>query len=66
MLAWKWSALFGTVDPAVVEALEAAKIDVPMALKHAKEIPDTLLYTFWGLIGGKTAETMIAKLKKGA
>ncbi len=31
-------------------------------------IPDTLLYTFWGLLGGKTAESVFSiwKGKKGA
>lgn len=31
----------------------------------ATDVPNTLMYTFWGLIGGKTAESMIA-LWKGA
>lgn len=33
----------------------------------AVEVPETLLYTFWGLIGGKTMESMVAlwKGKKG-
>jgi len=27
---------------------------------------NTLVWTFWGLIGGKTAETMVQKYRKGA
>lgn len=67
MLLWKWGGLTGDIDASVKTALEAAKIDVPLALKSASEIPDTLLYTFWGLLGGKTAESMVAlwKGKKG-
>lgn len=65
MLLWKWGGLTGQVDPAVAKALVDASLDVPTALKSASEIPDTLLYTFWGLLGGKTAESVIA-LWKGA
>lgn len=67
MLIWKWSGVTGDVDASVKVALEAAKIDVPIALKSASQIPDTLLYTFWALLSGKTAESVIAiwKGKKG-
>lgn len=68
MLMWKWSGVTGTVDPEVAKALLDAGINVPMALKASGEIPSTLLYTFWGLLGGKTAESMMAlfKGKKGS
>jgi len=63
MLMWKWSGVTGDIDPVVVEVLTKAEIDVPMALKAAGAVPDMLLYTFWGLLGGKTAESVIALWK---
>jgi hypothetical protein len=60
MLIWKWSGINGGVDELVKDALIAAEVDVPTALKVASEIPDTLLYTFWGLLGGKTLESITA------
>ena len=67
MLMWKWSGVTGTVDPAVLAALTAAKIDVPLALKAASAVPQMLLYTFWALLTGKTLESVMAlwKGKKG-
>ena len=65
MLLWKWGGLTGQVDAEVMKVLAEASLDVPTALKSASEIPETLLWTFWGLLGGKTAESMIA-LWKGA
>ena len=67
MLLWKWSGVTGQVDPVVAKALTDASIDIPLALKASSYIPETLLYTFWGLLGGKTAESVIAlwKGKKG-
>lgn len=60
MLCWKWSGLTGDIDTSVKAALDAAGIDVPLALKIASEVPETLLWTFWGLLGGKTVESMAA------
>lgn len=63
MLAWKWGGFTGQVSPDVLAALEAAKVDVPFALKQATEVPETLMWTFWGLLGGKTMESMVALWK---
>lgn len=68
MLMWKWSGITGTIDTDVAEALAAANLDVPLALKASSAVADSLLYTFWGLLGGKTAESMMSLWKgmKGA
>jgi len=63
MLVWKWGGVTGQVDDSVKTVLEAANIDVPMALKQASEVPDKLLWTFWGLLGGKTLESMVSIFK---
>ena len=60
MLLWKWSGLTGSVNPEIMEVLTDAEIDIPMALKVAGEVPETLMVTFWGLLGGKTAESIFA------
>lgn len=49
---WLWLAITGgEVAPEVQAALEAAKVDVPGALKAARAVPDEMLYTLWGLLG---------------
>lgn len=45
---WMWPSM---IDPAIAEALQKAELDVPAALKVAKEIPDNMMHTLWGLLG---------------
>ena len=62
---WLWlSHLTGTVTPEVKAALEAAKLDVPKVLHAAGSVPDTMLYTLWGLLGIGGA-SKVASIVKG-
>jgi len=64
---WTWM-FTGTVPPEVIEALEETEIDVPSILKVASDVPDSMLYTLWGLLGlngvNKIA-TAVSKTKEG-
>lgn len=63
MLVYKWSGFSGDVDPQVMAALVAAEIDVPLVLKATSAIPESLLYTFWGLLGGKMLSGVAAVMR---
>jgi len=47
---WLWLGVGRSVAPEVAAVLAAAKIDVPNALRLAGAVPDSLLWTLWGLL----------------
>jgi hypothetical protein len=49
---WLWMGITdGEIAPEVQTTLAAAKIDVPRVLKGAAEVPESMLYTLWALLG---------------
>lgn len=49
---WLWLGITdGQIAPDVQTILTAAKVDVPRALKGAAEVPESMLYTLWALLG---------------
>jgi hypothetical protein len=61
MSKWMWPV---AIDPAIAEALKAAALDVPATLKAASDIPDSMLYTLWGLLGLNGVQKMVAPFSK--
>jgi len=58
---WLWLHP-STVTQEVQVVLDAAKIDIPAALKAAKDVPESMLYTLWALLainGGSKIATIV-------
>ena len=47
---WIWLRHGGEVSPEIQTLLTANSIDVPKALQAAGQIPESMLYTLWGLL----------------
>jgi len=61
---WLWLGITGgTVSPEVQATLEAAKLDVPSALRGAATVPDAMLYTLWALLGINGASKVVGIFK---
>jgi len=58
---WMWPI---AIDPAIAEALKNAALDVPATLKAASDVPDSMLYTLWGLLGLNGVQKAVAPFVK--